>query len=398
MTGTTIAQMIPIAISPVLTRIYTPEDFGILALFASITTIFASVANARYEMAIMLPEEEDEAYTVAVLGMVISSFLSIILLVVVFFYSEDIAIILGNKEIAPWLYLSPVSIWIISLFNVLNYMNTRLREYKRISQANIIRSIVLSSFQLGVGLIKGGGAGLILGYVFSSMFACLMFKGAVRKTRILISELKYVSVKYSKFPKYSLAAGLANTLSLNLHGVFISIFYNVTTLGMYSLVQRVLEVPMTIIGGTISQVYFEMASSSRKKVGNIKKIFLETLKKLILISVLPFTAIYFIAEDLFRVVFGEDWVVAGEYCKILVPLFFIRFIVAPLTVSNSIIGANKKGLIFNIIFLLIVSGVYMISGLMEFEFFKLLILLVICQIVFYFSFLFSIYQSINDEC
>ena len=88
MTGTTIAQAIPIAISPILTRIYTPEDFGLLALFLAITIIIGSIANGRYELAIMLPEKDEDAINISALGFIISSSMSLILLILVFFFND----------------------------------------------------------------------------------------------------------------------------------------------------------------------------------------------------------------------------------------------------------------------------------------------------------------------
>ena len=171
MTGTTIAQAIPVAISPILTRLYSPDDFGVYALFISIAMIFASIANGRYELAIMLPEEDEDAFNLAVLGFAITLCMSVVLLFIFVVFNRLITEILGNQEISFWLYFIPVVVLFIGLYNVLNYFNTRLEKYKDIASANIYKAFILVSVQLSIRLIKGGVVGLVSGQVLSNMVA-----------------------------------------------------------------------------------------------------------------------------------------------------------------------------------------------------------------------------------
>src|SRR5690606_7165604 len=116
MTGTTVAQAIPVAISPVLTRLYGPEDFGVLALFVALTSIFGAIANGRYELAIMLPESDDDALNVAALGLLIAAALSFLLLCIAVAFNGPISALLGNGDIGPWLYLVPLTVLFMGLF------------------------------------------------------------------------------------------------------------------------------------------------------------------------------------------------------------------------------------------------------------------------------------------
>jgi O-antigen/teichoic acid export membrane protein len=236
MTGTTIAQAIPIAISPILTRLYTPEDFGLLALFVAITAIIGSIANGRYELAIMLPDSDEDAINVFALGFIINTFISGIFLLIVFFFNKDIANLLGHKDIANWLYLAPFTVFFIGLWNILNYFNNRKSNYKNIARATIIKSIVLAISQLSIGFLKQGVIGLITGQFLSQVSAnTKLLKEIIRDksliSKISIKKIKIVANRYKDFPKYSMWAGLANTLSQNLTSILISVFYNTSTLG-----------------------------------------------------------------------------------------------------------------------------------------------------------------------
>ena len=134
-TGTTIAQAIPIAISPILTRIYTPEDFGVLALFISITTILGTIANGRYELAIVLPKRDNNALELTALSIIITMGFSLLLVILVILFHDSLLSYLNNDRFSFWLYLIPLSVLLFSLFNILNYYHTRKKEYKTIKHA-----------------------------------------------------------------------------------------------------------------------------------------------------------------------------------------------------------------------------------------------------------------------
>ena len=154
MTGTTIAQAIPIAISPILTRIYTPEDFGVLALYISLVSIFSVIATLRYELAIMQPRQNDDAAALVVLSVVITSGISLFLLVGILVFNEKIQALFGNDEIGAWLFLCPVSVFLTGLYQALNYWNTRKKQYKKIASSKISQGVSASATQVGFG---GGG-------------------------------------------------------------------------------------------------------------------------------------------------------------------------------------------------------------------------------------------------
>ena len=142
MTGITIAQAIPIAISPILTRIYTPEDFGVFALFVAISSIIGSVACGRYELAIMLPKKDENAINIFALGFIITCVACLILLILAITLNDFLVNLLGNKEIGFWLYFIPISVFFMGLFNLLNYFNNRKKNYQDLRNATIIKSII----------------------------------------------------------------------------------------------------------------------------------------------------------------------------------------------------------------------------------------------------------------
>jgi len=380
MTGTAVAQAIPIAISPILTRIYTPEEFGLFALFFALLSILSVLANARYESTVMLPKKEDDALHLFALGIIINSMVSVIVLLVVVFFNKPITEALGNDEISIWLYFMPIALFFTGLFNILTSMNNRQKNYKDIASATITKSIVMAVVQLSIGLLKSGASGLISGQILAQFFANVkLFKNVVKDKNVIFSikRLKIIALarKYKKFPIFSLPSAFANVLSGHLSNILISSFYSIATLGFYSLVQRVLGIPSALIGKSIGQVYYEEGTRERKRSGSAINTFETTFKKLIIIAFPSFLLLFFIVEELFAFVFGEEWRVAGKYAQIVVPLFGISFVVSSLSSTYDMFEQLKVELVWQIVLLVGSVTIVTLSSFMEIEFENLLITL-----------------------
>ena len=373
MTGTTIAQAIPIAISPILTRIYTPEDFGILALFVAITSIFGSIANGRYELAIMLPKKDENAINIFALGLIITFSMSFILLVLVVLFNEQITELLKNDEISVWLYFVPISVFFTGLYNILNYFNNRKKYYKDIANATIIKSIATAVIQLSIGLIKGGVSGLISGQLVSQIFANMrLFKNFI-KDKVLVSNISKVKMillakRYKDFPKFSMPGILVNVSMTNITNILISSLYDITTLGYYSVVQRVINLPSSLIGGAIGNVYFQESSLEKQQTGIAIKSFMGVLKKLTIVGILPYFILFFVVEDIFPFIFGDNWKIAGEYAKIVIPLSLIRFIVSPISIAMTVFEKQKIGMYWQVSMFIISMSILFIAQYYKLEF------------------------------
>lgn len=357
MTGTTIAQAIPIAITPILTRMYTPENFGVLALFIAITAILGSIANGRYELAIMLPEKDEDAINIAALGLLIAAVFSFLLLIPTLLFNEKIAGLLGNQEITVWLYFVPFVVFMMGLYNVLNYLNIRKKLYKDIAKANVYKSVGMATVQLGVGFIQTGATGLISGQIVAQIISNYrLAKNSQRNYNTKVvkkEEMKRLAKRYKNFPKFSMWAILANNLSNHLTSILVSVFYSVATLGFYSLAQKILGLPSLLIGTAISQVFFKEASDEKKKTGFVIKSFDNTLKKLLLVSFPVFGLLMFIVEDLFAIFFGENWRLAGAYSMYLMPMFAVRFVVSGVSPVDTVMEKQNYFLYFNIVLLVV---------------------------------------------
>ncbi len=372
LTGTTVAQAIPIAISPILTRLYTPADFGVVALFMALVASFGSIANGRYELAIMLPKKDEDAINLFALSLIITTSISIVLFLIVLFLNDKIALWLGNKEIKFWLYFVPITVFFVGLYNSLDKYNTRQKNYKDIAKSKVIKSFVLATIQLSIGFIKQGATGLVSGQILAQMFANLKLLKNIIKNKTLLEKISVDSIKsqakrYIKFPKYSLGGVIASSLSVHFVEILISSFFSIATLGFYALVQRILGLPSSLIGGSIGQVFFQEATQEKHRSGKAIEIYKKTFKKLLILGILFFGFLYFSVEDIFTFVFGQKWQIAGVYAQILTPLFFIRFIYVSLSMTYDVFESLKIELVWQVSYFLGLMALLYISKSGSFE-------------------------------
>jgi len=377
LTGTTIAQVIPIVISPILTRLYTPEDFGVLALFISITSILGNIASGRYELAIMLPKKDGDAINIATLGIFITTVFSFILLLIILFFHSYILNLLNNKEISPWLYSIPLVVFLTGLYNVLNYWNNRKKHYKNLAKASILKSVVGSIIQLILGFFKVGATGLISGQIISQMFVNGILLKNLIKEKVVLKKLNKSKIiilgkKYKNFPLYSMPSGVINTLSLQLPILILSKYFDIKFIGMFSLSQRVLSLPISFIGSSVGQVFFQKASVSNAQ--ELQILIINTIRKLFFLGLIPFSILLVYGDLIFSFIFGKNWLIAGYISQILSVWLFIVFCVSPVSIIYDIKQKQKEALIFNILLVIGRAGALILGAVFIKEFLYTIIL------------------------
>ena len=370
MTGSTLAQAIPIAISPILTRMYTPENFGVFALYMSVASIFSIMATGRYELAIMLPKKDEDAINIVQLSIMISFFVSFVALLIVVIFNGIITNLLGNPQISNWLYFIPLTVLLTGLYQSFNYWCNRKKKYKRLAANRVLQAGTTASTNLGMGFNGFGASGLIVGGLAGHLIITLILAKIIwcedNKLFNYINKLKTFALikKYKKFPILNLPNALIDGFRLSGINILVATFFTIEILGQFLLAWRMVQAPMSLIGGALSQVFFQ-------KVANANKVELNAIvKKLIikasLVSAPIFLIIYFFSVDIFIFVFGENWKVAGEAASIMTPWLFLNFLSSP--IANIFIVLNKQEIILavSIIFMIVPISVIFIFNKLGF--------------------------------
>ena len=190
---------------------------------------------------------------------------------------------------------------------------------------------------------------------------------------------------------------LANSLAVNLTSILISAMYTISGVGFYSLANRILGMPGTLIGKSVSNVYYKEAHDQRKKFGHAKEVFVSTLKKLLLIAIPMTITIFLLAEWLFAFVFGEEWRIAGQYAKIIMPLVGIRFVLAPISVSLSVFERQKISLFWQLGLLFLSLVIFGTTWHLGWDIESFLILMTSVLSGYYLFFIFILYRVVSGK-
>lgn len=396
--GTAFAQLIPLLLAPILSRIYSPEEFGRLALYLSIVQILGAISSGRYELAIMLPKDKKGGIQLTLLSVFITFLVSLLTLISVLIFSDNIALFLGDPKLSQWLFFVPLSVLLMGMFNALNYFNTREKEFKNIAKANVFKSMGGNITQLALGIAKFTSGGLIVGQVTSHFFGNVKMartflgnKDIIKNTKFI--EVKELAIRYIDFPKFSVWGIFFNTIAVNLTNFFVSYFYSLKDVGFYSYAFRYIGLPSTLIGNSIGQVFFQKLSEVRGDGSLAYEVFRNTFKKLAIIGFLIFCPTFFVIEYIFVWVFGEQWEIAGKFAKFLTPLFYVRFVFGPISLVNIVYEKQKLALLCQIMIMCGYISILVLTWYFNFHIDMLIILQVGVLNIIYIS-LFIILKAV----
>lgn len=351
--GSIIAQIIVIVISPFITRVYSVSEMGEYALLLTIISIFGAVINGKYDSAIVSTNDEKDVSKLIVTAICFS----IVIISVIIFGLYTFFIINPSKyslDVSILFYVA-ILLFLTGITNILIAYNNRKKEYGLISRIYVVRTTFQNILLLIFGLLKFGIVGMILSQVIGIFFGIRKQYKSLKDDnlnyKLSKKELCSVSKKYKEFPRYSLPATLANSLSYSILNFFITYLFGLITLGYYSMTFRILGLPLSLVSANISKVFFRDASEEMKEKGN----FLISLKKstlFLLVIAIPMVVVLVVfSPTLFAFVFGSDWRTAGEYARILSPMFGIRLVVSALTPGFMVAKKQNIELIFQILFL-----------------------------------------------
>lgn len=404
MTGTTIAQAIPIAISPILTRIYTPEDFGVFALYMALASILSVVATGRYELAIMLPKKDEDAMNIVALSIGISFFVSFISLIIVSVFNSQITNLLGNPEISNWLYFIPVTVLLTGVYQSFNYWSNRKKQYKRLALSRITQSGATATANLGMGSGGLGTSGLILGQILGqSVAATILGRMVWREDRGKVEQIKKLKIfalikKYLDFPKINMFHAFLNDVKNLIVNVILIRCYSSFVLGQFYMVNRILLLPSGLVGSSISQVLYKEVSNKYNRKEDFSKDILNTIVKLFLFGLIPFFIIVFFGKEIFVFLLGKNWEVAGSFASSFALYVLFHFVASPISVVPLVVNKQKQAFYWNLVgnlgyTLSIFIGYYLFDDLSN------SLLLLSSVMVAYFSFYYRwIYKISKNIC
>lgn len=342
--GAALGQAVTVLVSPILTRVYTPDDFGVFGVYASVLGIIIVIASLRYEYALPLPEEDNIAANLMVLCFLLLFAISFGVSWIIYCMRDRILIWTNTPALKPYLWLIPIGVMGGGTYQIFNYWAIRNRDFVRIARTKFSRGVGRAIVQVVVGILHTGSLGLLLGQIAGETAGSLSLGIAAWKNQknlfknVNMHGVYQAGLRYKRFPLFSSWADLLEALGLYVPQLFLAGFYGVTIAGWFALGQRVIAAPLNIVVDSVAQVYFgEAARLFRDDPKSIKRLFLKLTSRLALIGGVPVVIICALATWLFVFVFGSNWEMAGRYVRIMGPMFAIRFVTVPLSHTLNIL-------------------------------------------------------------
>jgi O-antigen/teichoic acid export membrane protein len=369
--GTTIAQIITILSAPIVTRLYGPATFGLLALFTSIISIVGVIACMRYELAIMLTKSDEEAANVLGLCLIFVLIVSIVSAIPLILFQQSLVLFLKAPLLGPFLWLIPPTLLVSGIYLAFTYWNNRKKQFYRLSLVMVIGSFSSTAAQLVLGYLGHATGGALIGASILAQIVSILLLGiqiirdhlSFFKQNISWSGMNHVLKRYSNFPKYDIWSALLNTLSWQIPIFLLAYFFSTTVVGYYSLGMMVIQLPMNFIGSAIAQVFYQRAVAA-KQDGTISILVENVFKVLIVIGLFPILILTIIGQNIFSVIFGTVWAEAGVYTQIISVWALIWFISSPLSTIYIVFEKQEFGLKYNVVNFFTRLGSLIIGGLL----------------------------------
>ena len=356
--GRVVAQAIPILLTPLLTRIYSPSEFGVFGVFSTVIAIIAMVSNGRYCLSIILPKDDDKAKRLFFLSTFLTIFTTIIFTLVLILWGGPFFRVLNTASLEQYVWIVILNMLFIGLYEDLYYYALRVKAFKILTTNIIIQALVLIISRLVFGYLGYTEIGLILSYLLGyGVSYILMIIRLKMPIYWLVKEFKVtvywqLMKEYYKFPKYSL---LADTLSMTANmspNILLNKVFGTVTTGYYTMSDKILGSPIWLVTSSVGDVFRQEASEQFRTKGSCFEIFKKTVRTMFLVGIVPFGLLFIFSPYIIPFLLGAEWEPVGNYIRIFSVMYFIRFIVRPVSFVIYIVGKQNVNVLFQILTLL----------------------------------------------
>lgn len=362
--GTAVSQILLVISSPILTRLYTPEDFGIFSVFLSLVAMSSIFATLRYELAIPLSANTPTAMNIVLLCLILLTINTALLSATVLFTYEYFGEVFNVKDLNLYFFIFPVAVFLTGINTVFNYLGLQIKAFPLITISKIYQSIFtvitqITAFNFGFfALMFGNLTGMSIGTLKLGIGLFKNFSLRDLKMKQIIA----VAIRYKRFPMFSVMSGFINTAGVHLPPILFALYFSSSAAGIYALTNRILTLPMRLIGESVGKTFFAHAPSLNE-TGQLGNQVYRVHIKLSELGMPVFLLIFFLGPELFQFAFGTSWFQSGELARLMAPWLYLVFVTSPMTSLFSIIEKQAQSLIFQIILFLTRIGALIIGAL-----------------------------------
>jgi lipopolysaccharide exporter len=348
--GTGLGVTTVLASMPVLSRMYSPDLFGALAVFTAVLSVLLTCSSLCYEMAVPLAEDDDIAQDAIALSLLLLGAFTLLVVAIVALFGRRMVGLLNCRLLEPYLFLLPLGVLGGGAYQILTYWALRKEAFGPIAYTRVSQGGATVLAQVSLGWLNGSVAGLLVGDLLGRIAGLgMLFRFARRyhrSTRISWQRLRFVAVRYVRFPRFNVAANVLTAISTNIPVLVLSRCFGPLSAGLYALTYRVLRAPMVLLGQAVGQAFFARAASLRREREQLCQLTERTAIALMTLGLPVFTFMMLDGPNAFAAVFGERWRVAGSYAQVLAPWFLLWLVANPLSTLLTIREWQQKALLY----------------------------------------------------
>lgn len=371
--GTAFAQGVIALSLPILTRLYTPDDFGLLGVYAALIGIFSTISCLRFNIAIPIPESDVEGAHLLVLAVMSATGFALVLSLLCWAGSAFWVGLLNVPALLPYLWLVPLGVFLAGLYTALQYWASRKKRFGVITRTRISRALLGSGTQLGVGAVSGTPFGLLFGHLIYSGFGVVgLLRSLWAQDRAVFVRLRWRDMmdtlrRNRRFPLISTPEALCDASYQHGPLLMMAAMLQDATVGFLFLALRIIAIPIGLMGGAVSQVYLSEAPEKyrAKTLGAFTR---KTYWGLFRVGVGPLILAGILCPFAFPIVFGDDWQTAGFMVSWMVPWFILQFAASPVSVMFHVIGRQDVAFALQLFGTIFTNGGVFIALLMTPEF------------------------------
>lgn len=372
--GTAGAQAVTMAFSPIITRLYGPEAFGIMGTFVAMSKTIMPVAALTYPIAIVLPKNDKDAKGLIKLSLLVSLIIAFLSSIIILFFNKLIVNLFQVNEIAPFLYLIPLVIIFAGFMQVSVQWLIRKNQFSVNAKVSFLQSLITNVSKTGVGFIYPFASLLIVLQVMGNglkAFLIMMFikksgNNELKSIRNNKVSLIHLAKKYLDFPLYRAPEEFLSAFTQSVPVLLLTTFIGPAAVGFYNIGRTVLELPSRLIGQSIGNVFYSRIAQADNNGENLKSLIKKATLGLGAIGIIPFGIVVLFGPWLFEFVFGSEWEIAGEYARWIALNSYTVFVNRPSVRSMPVLSAQRFQLIFTIV-RLVVRSFFLVFGFIVFK-------------------------------
>ena len=345
--GEGIGRAIGFMAAPIVTRLYTSSDFGMLAVFASLCALFYPFCTFKYTVAIPLHPNETVGINALAACLVILAVNTVILFTALFLYHSPILSLFSSEAIDSFWYYIPVAFLFSGLADALSYFSTRYRNFSIIAKVTVVQRAIGALTKIVLGLLHFNVVGLLIGNILAESGGLSLYirtywrRLKENASKVTTGKIRFVLKRYIEFPSYRLPSQILQNASGSIPVLYFAWQYGTGVTGLISLAITMLSAPVGIVCTSVGKAFYgEIASLGRKGNEEIAALTVRIMIRLLAISIVPFTLIICFGPWIFKTLFGPEWSQSGIYARYLCLYLIFRFVYSP--VSDGIFNVFEQ--------------------------------------------------------